>query len=230
MMDINSLDDIFNDKLKLNFDLFDDLFTSDIKKDDKCCDDPNLHYDDGVQCCINCGNTDCNIENYSFNPYNDHSSLVIKYPYKRVVYFKQKLDLITANTRYKLNPKLAFFIECNKNKKIRSIYKLRKAMKKSGLNKYYKYIYSIYEAIMHDKLIDIKRKDYDIYVRQFRKIEDIFVKKKVRHNLYSYNVIIYFLLRLNDNDGYKYLHLPLNKIKLKKKIRALISLCNDHSA
>jgi hypothetical protein len=215
----------------LNFNLFDTFFNDkELKQEFKCCTDPYYNYDNGVQCCTNCGSINSNVENYCFNPYNDHTTLIIKYPYKRVVYFKQKLDLITANTKYKLAPKLVYFIECNKNKKIKSIYKLRKAMKHSGLNKYYKYIYSIYEAIMYDKLIDIKRKDYDKYVAQFKKIEDIFTKKSVRHNLYSYNVIIYFLLRLNNNDGYKHLHLPLNKVKLKKKIRSLISLCENHSA
>lgn len=224
-LDFNSFDELFNETL--NLELVGNLSKS--RNETKCCDDPNYNYDDGSQCCINCGSTNCNIEAFYFNPYNDHSTLVIRYPYKRVVYFKQKLDLITANTRYKFNPKLVYFIECNANKKIKSIYKLRKAMKNSGLNKYYKYIYSIYETIMHNKLIDIKRKDYDKYVSQFKKIEDIFVKKKVRHNLYSYNVIIYFLLRLNNNDDYKHLIMPLNKVKLKKKIRALISICNTHS-
>ena len=215
----------------LNFDLFDTFFNDkELKQEFKCCDDPNYNYDSGVQCCTNCGSINNNIENYCFNPYNDHTTLIIKYPYKRVVYFKQKLDLITGNTMYKLNPKVVFFIESNKNKRIKSIYKLKKAMKRAGLNKYYKYVYSIYQAIMYDKLIDIKRKDYEKYVKQFKKIEEMFIQKKVRHNLYSYNVIIYFLLRLNNNDGYKHLILPLNKVKLKKKIKTLITLCEDHSA
>ena len=216
--------------MSLNFDLFNDFYNKEEKTSIKCCNDPRYNYEDGKQCCMNCGSINNDIENFFYNTYNDHSSIIIKYPYKRVVYFKQKLDLITANTLYKLNPKVVYFIECNKNKNVKSIYKLRKTMKKCGLNKYYKYIYSIYQAITNNKLIDIKRKDYEKYVHQFRKIEDIFIKNKIRHNLYSYNVIIYFLLRLNNNDGYKHLHLPLNKIKLKKKIKALMLICNNHSS
>lgn len=213
--------------MSYNFDEFDEIFNDkpNILEKSKCCSDPNYSYDYGKECCTNCGLINGDVENFCYNTYNDHSTLIIKYPYKRTVYFKQKLDLITANTIYKRNPKVVYFIECNKNKKIKSIYKLRKVMKNCGLNKYYKYIYSIYEAITNNKLIYIRRNEYDLYVKQFRKIEELFVKHKVRHNLYSYNVIIYFLLRLNNNEGYKYLHLPLNKIKLKKKIRSLMSIC-----
>jgi len=209
--------DIFN-----NLDLFKKV---EEKKDIKCCDDPNYNYDQGMQCCINCGRIDTQKIQFSINTYDDGLTYNIKYPYKRIVYFKQKLDLINSYSFYKRNPKLTYFIECNKDKEIKSIYKLKKALKKSGLNKQYKYIYSIYNAITHKKLIDIDKRDYPFYLNQFKRIEDIFVKHKVRHNLYSYNVIIYFLLRLNNNDGYKNLILPLNKVKLKKKIRSLMLLC-----
>jgi hypothetical protein len=127
---------------------------------------------------------------------------------------------------YKLNPKIIYFIEKNKNKKIKNINRLRKIMKKVGLNKYYKYIYSIYYAITNTQLIRISLNEYDNYVKQFKKIEKAFIEKNIRHNLYSYNVIIYFLLKINKNDGYKHLILPLNKTKLKKKVKELTDLCN----
>jgi len=98
-------------------------------------------------------------------------------------------------------------------------------MKKLKLHKYYKYIYSIYAAITGKQLIKVRSLDYPTYICQFKNIERIFVKKGIRHNLYSYNVIIYFLLRLNNNEGYKHLILPLNKTKLKKKIKELFLLC-----
>jgi hypothetical protein len=147
-------------------------------------------------------------------------------PYFRVVYFKQKLNMINNVLLYKLNPKVIFFIEKNKNKKIKDIYKLKKIMKKVGLNKYYKYIYSIYFAITNVQLIRISMNEYDKYIKQFKMIEKVFLEKKIRHNLYSYNVIIYFLLKINKNDGYKKLILPLNKTKLKKKVKELTDLCN----
>jgi hypothetical protein len=147
-------------------------------------------------------------------------------PYFRVVYFKQKLNMINNVLLYKLNPKIIYFIEKNKNKNIKSITRLKKTMKKVGLNKYYKYIYSIYYAITNIQLIRISLNEYEKYVKQFKKIEKVFIERNIRHNIYSYNVIIYFLLKINKNDGYKHLILPLNKTKLKKKVKELTDLCN----
>ena len=101
-------------------------------------------------------------------------------------------------------------------------------MKRVGLVKYYKYIYSIYHAITGKQLITIPNQDYPKYITQFRNIELIFQKSGVRHNIYSYNVIIYFLMRLNNNPDHKYLILPLNKNKLKKKIKEILTICKLH--
>lgn len=189
-----------------------------------CCDKVNYNIIDGYYVCTNCGTTDFEKQEFYSNTFN-----CVQYrnytPYKRIVYFKQKLNMINNILLYKHNPQLIFFIENNKNKKIKSVYKLRKIMKKLKLHKYYKYIYSIYAAITGKQLIKVRSLDYPTYICQFKNIERIFVKKGVRHNLYSYNVIIYFLLRLNNNEGYKHLILPLNKTKLKKKIKELFLLC-----
>jgi len=181
---------------------------------------------DGYQCCTNCGNLDSDNPHLVYNTYNDHSTYKCSMPYFRVVYFKQKLNMINNVLLYKLNPKIIYFIEKNKNKNIKSITRLKKTMKKVGLNKYYKYIYSIYYAITNIQLIRISLNEYEKYVKQFKKIEKAFIERKIRHNLYSYNVIIYFLLKINKNDGYKHLILPLNKTKLKKKVKELTDLCN----
>lgn len=196
-----------------------------IIKNHQCCNDPQLFFINNCETCVNCGIINLNNEIFEDNPYNGNTNTKMTYPYKRVIYFKQKLNLINCITFYKSNPRLTFFIQKNKNKKIKNIFTLKKIMKKVKLNKYYKYIYSIFESITGNKLIDIKMSDYPTYITQFRNIEKIFDKYKVRHNLYSYNVIIYFLLKLNGNETYKYMIMPLNKIKLKKKIRDLLLLC-----
>ena len=79
-------------------------------------------------------------------------------------------------------------------KNIKSVYKLKRVMKTVGLVKYYKYIYSIYHAITGKQLITIPNQDYHKYITQFKNIEMIFKKNNRRHNLDSYNVIIYFLM------------------------------------
>jgi hypothetical protein len=205
--------------------LFDE-FNETPKNDDKCCSNYDLKIIDGYECCVNCGAVNQDRQEYVYNTYNDHSTYKCSMPYFRVVYFKQKLNMINNVLLYKLNPKIIFFIEKNKNKRIKDIYKLKKIMKKVGLNKYYKYIYSIYFAITNIQLIRISMNEYEKYIKQFKMIEKVFIEKKIRHNLYSYNVIIYFLLKINKNDGYKKLILPLNKTKLKKKVKELTDLCN----
>ena len=192
----------------------------------KCCNDFDIKVIDGYECCINCGYMDPSRQEFVYNTYNDHSTYKCSMPYFRVVYFKQKLNMINNVILFKYNPKVLFFIEKNKNKRIKDIYKLKKIMKKVGLNKYYKYIYSIYFAITNVQLIRIRMNEYEKYIKQFKMIEKVFLEKKIRHNLYSYNVIIYFLLKINKNEGYKKLILPLNKTKLKKKVKELTDLCN----
>jgi len=198
---------------------------SEPKQTTQCCNDPFINFREGYATCTNCGLADLDKQEYTYNSFNDYSTYKHSAPYKRIVYFKQKLNMINNLLLYKLQPNVLFFIEKNKGKNIKNIYKLKKAMKNAGLNKQYKYIYSIYYSITNKKLISINMNDYEIYLKQFNLLEKIFIKNKIRANLYSYNVIIYFLLKINNNDGYKYMILPLNKTKLKKKLRELIYLC-----
>lgn len=197
-------------------------FINKINKHIKCCDNYIETIIDGFKTCITCGLVDINSHVFQ---HNNNSHIINKYPYKRYVYFKQKLNYINCITYYKLNPKLIYFIECNKNKNIRSISRLKKVMKKVGLNKYYKYIYSIYQSITGKQMINIPMNTYDKYVNQFINLERIFLKHKIRKNLYSYNVILFLLMKLNGCPDYKHLILPLNKNKLRKKLKDLFILC-----
>lgn len=211
--------------MDFDFNLFDDLFNKIEINKNTCCDNYNPSYTDGYEVCHNCGRVDLDKQVFTINPYSDGYSYKKSMPYRRVIYFKQKMNMINNITMYNNNPKLAFFIESNLNKKIKSIYKLKRVMKKVGLVKYYKYIYAIYYAITGRQIITIPMQDYHLYITQFKNIERVFKTNNIRHNLYSYNVIIYFLMRLNNNIGYKHLILPLNKNKLNKKIKEIILLC-----
>lgn len=209
--------------MSFNWDSF-DMFIKKINKNDSCCGNYKEVVIDGFKTCVSCGLVDINSQVLSFNNNNTHTA-INKYPYKRYVYFKQKLNYINCITYYKHNPKLLYFIECNKNKNIRSISKLKKVMKKVGLNKYYKYIYSIYESITGKQIINIPMNTYDKYINQFINLERIFLKNKVRKNLYSYNVILFLLMKLNGCEDYKNIIMPLNKNKLRKKLLELFNMC-----
>ena len=211
--------------MDFNFDDFDCLFDNIKINKNVCCDNYNPNYDDGYEVCLNCGRIDLDKQVFTINPYSDGHTYKKSMPYKRVIYFKQKLNMINNITMYRHNPRLTFFIENNMRKNIKSVYKLKRVMKKVGLVKYYKYIYSIYHAITGKQLITIPNQDYHKYITQFKNIEMIFKKNNIRHNLYSYNVIIYFLMRVNNNPDYKHLILPLNRNRLKKKIREILNIC-----
>jgi len=88
-----------------------------------CCSNMDLKIIDGYQCCTNCGSLDSDNPHLVYNTYNDHSTYKCSMPYFRVVYFKQKLNMINNVLLYKLNPKIIYFIEKNKNKKIKNIKK-----------------------------------------------------------------------------------------------------------
>ena len=59
-----------------------------------CCSNMDLKIIDGYQCCTNCGSLDSDNPHLVYNTYNDHSTYKCSMPYFRVVYFKQKLNMI----------------------------------------------------------------------------------------------------------------------------------------
>lgn len=207
-----------------NWDYFNETITK-TNETYKCCDDYNGCSINGYTSCINCGMVNLNSPIFCFDINSPNYTAKHKYPYKRFIYFKQKLNYINSITYYAPNPALIYFIERNKGKNIRSLSKLKKVMKKLRLNKYYKYIYSIYYSITGRKIIEIPMNKYPKFINQFINLERVFAKNGIRKNLYSYNVILFFLMKLNGCHDYKHLILPLNKNKLKKKLKELFNLC-----
>jgi len=201
------------------------LFETNIiqEQNNNCCDNPDIIITENYHTCTNCGLADISTQKYNIY-FNDDNNIKRKIPYKRLIYFKQKLKLINCQIHYQLNAKLLYFITINRNKKIKSIYYLKKIMKKSKLHKYYKYIYSIYFAITGKKIININYEQISNIINMFIQFERIFEKHKIRKNLYSYNLLIYFMLAYFNNIGYVYMILPLNKRKIKKQCIKLFKL------
>lgn len=208
---------------ELDFKIFSNIFDEPItKKDELCCDNMDLKMVDGGHLtCMSCGIVNMDKE-YFFTDVFDGRG-VVKYiqPYKRCVYFKQKINMINSVTFYPNNPKILYFIECNKGKQFRSINRLKKLMKQANLNIYYKYIYSIYYAITGVKLVTISQREANLYCQQFIKIERYFLKHNMRKNLYSYNVILYMLMKYYNNPTYNKIILPFNKNKLRKIVSGI---------
>jgi len=203
--------------LMTDFNIFIDRLNKPVEKVlEKCCSDMDMRLIDAHYTCINCGSIDSSKEHFVLNVFDENGSIKYIQPYKRCIYFKQKINMINGNTLYPHNPRLLYFIECNKGKQFRNINRLKKLMRQAELNKYYKYIYSIYFAITGSQLVQISQRESELYCRQFIKIEKYFLNNNMRKNLYSYNVILYLLMKYYDNPTYTKIILPFNKNKLRK--------------
>jgi hypothetical protein len=204
--------------------LFDEIIIKPVMKESKCCSLAEFIHIEKIPTCINCGFVDFAHQLYVHNPYDGNFMLKIIQPYKRIVYFRQKLNLICCKIYYPIIPKILFFINKNKNKKFKNLKKLKTVMKHAKLNKYYKYIYSIYFEISGRQLIKMDYRQYEQLIYFFIKMERIFLKQNIKKNLYSYNVIIYFLLKMIGHPDFKFIILPLNRNRIKKKISELYHL------
>jgi hypothetical protein len=181
-----------------------------------CCNNKNESIIDGFYTCTNCGTINpCSL--LVVDKYDDHMHTVIYIPYKRVIYFKQKLQLLTGTCIYTPNAKLLYLINGIKSsKKKLSLSKIRLLLKKNNLNKYYKYIYSIYNDIYGEPLIKISCHIVSQMLYQFLTIERFFKKNIDRKNMLSYNIILFHLLKQHNIKNYDKMLLPYNATKIKK--------------
>jgi len=214
------------DELEKLFALFDAPDAIDVVTN--CCNQPDHEYINSFKTCINCGTMDANDKQPYYDPYDER--LVIKHniPYKRVAYLKQKLMLLGCFKMYPVDNILIRFIAETKDKNvaIASLSSLKKMMTNKKLNKYYKYIYSIYLGITGTKLINISRSDIKALANLFVQFEKSFNSVVDRKYIYSYNVIICILLKQLKIKNYNKMLLPINNYKIKKLIRIWINLTN----
>ena len=209
--------DTFNFDLMINeFNFFINDNKEPVEKTDDCCDNMDLRLLDAHYTCMTCGSIHGDKEQFVLNLFDDNGMVKYIQPYKRCIYFKQKINMINCNTLYPMNARLLYFIDCNRGKQFRNINRLKKLMRQAELNKYYKYIYSIYREITGTQLVRISQRESARYCKQFVKIERYFLSNNMRKNLYSYNVILSLLMKYYDNPTYNKIILPFNKNKLRK--------------
>ena len=111
---------------------------------DGCCACPNICDVSGMRTCTNCGSTDVH-SILTVSEFDDNFHKIYYLPYERVIYFKQKLNLINGRYQYDQNAKLLYLIHrIQKSGKRLSLYKLKLLLTKNGLNKYYKHKNSFY--------------------------------------------------------------------------------------
>lgn len=204
-----------------NFDYYLSLFENECDTkiiNNACCDNKEVTTNDGIYICVNCGSILDSM--LVTDKYDDNMHRVIYIPYKRVIYFKQKIQLLTGSCFYTPNAKLLYLINGIKNSKKRlSLIKIKLLLKKNNLNKYYKYIYSIYNDIYNEQLIKISCHIVSQMLYKFLEIERFFKKNINRKNMLSYNIILYYLLKQYNIKNYDKMLLPYNATKIKKIFR-----------
>ena len=158
------------------------------------------------------------------NRYDDNYHVKHSIPYKRLVYFKQKLGFLCGRFWFEENAKLLYLISTLRARSRRtSLPRIKKMLKRAGLNKHYRHVYAIYEAAYGEPLLRINSHTMGKMTHQFVQIERLFKRRKTqKKNMYSYNVILYFLLKLNHVPNYNRIVLPCNKNKLKRIVGDLV--------
>ena len=189
-----------------------------------CCSNPHICHLNGCETCITCGTGNLQRCTFTVSPYEDNYRVKHHIPYKRLVYFKQKLGFLCGRYWFEENAKLLFLISNLKARSKRtSLPRIKKMLKRAGLNKYYRHIYTIYEAAYGEPLLALNSSTFGKMVYQFKQIERMFKHLKTqKKSMYSYNVILYFLLKLNHVPNYNKIVMPSNKSKLKRIVGDLV--------
>lgn len=166
---------------------------------------------DGIYTCIECG-----LSHGEYKYLDDGYFNFIKYsqPYKRKNYFKQRLNMLNGTTKptdYKEYVELLELLRCYNFQTVFHLYKHLKQIKK---HKYIKYMYTIWQDLYNIKLINMNNKEKENIINQFCMLEHKIKNKQ----FFNYNLILYILLKLNNNQSYRYIVLPYNCLNLAELI------------
>lgn len=169
--------------------------------------------------CSSCGLTDLNRPEGVYLEGDDY--IPKKSMYKRKLYCLEKLKLINC---HKISNSPAYkrmikqLLDCDDE--FNTVFELRALMKKLKFNKFYKFIYSIYRDIKHVKLIDLGWRDMDVISDEFVKLEWKFRGSSERKNMFSYNTMIYVIMKRLGYKCHEHILLPQNH----KEVETLIKL------
>lgn len=204
------------------FSEFDDSISPVKHNFDLCCGNATVVIESN-KTCLTCGNF---LPSLLLSPPERYGKTTSNYRkrsiYKRCDYFRHILRLLTCRAQL-LPAGYDEVVLSLKDKAIKNIFELKKAMKEMRLNKYYPFIYIIYQNLTGIILFNLTNKQFYSFCDLFKQIEWTFKKKSIhRHNFYSYNTFIYCLL-VNHNIGdVGNIILPESNKELIEKIQSLI--------
>ena len=168
-----------------------------------------------IYTCQNCGLTDISnpilVDNTRWRSK--------KSVYMRRCYFVELLNLI-AGYKQSNSPEYVGVVKRLRRCKFKTIKKLRTHMKRLGYNKYYKYIYNIFADIKKYRVINLERQQIQRLADRFVQFQNVFKKTDHgRKNFFSYNAVIYLILKDQNIKGFKKLLLPRQSRTVIKMIQ-----------
>ncbi len=183
----------------------------DVQLQEACEHEPRIA--EGYTVCIICGT----VLNYQ---YVGNRPVPISYHiYRRRTYFQEKLKLISG-VKQSSSSSYNDVVQLLSKEEFNTIFELKSLLRKKKLSKFYKYIYSIYFDIKKEKLINLNYSQINFLSGHFQLIERQF-KKLRQFKSFSYNTVLFHLLRHYDFDEHIHIILPKN---YKKKCIEMIEL------
>lgn len=178
------------------FQLYDSLEEKKIEEEEKSgCDHDYIM--DQVLVCFKCGEVS---PETIYSEVLDAKHKKNHHLYYRKTYFLNRLHLMNRNVQCS-NEIYNQVLDILRNKKFETIRELRSVMKRLKLRSYYKYIYSIFYDLKGVKVFQFNADQIDGMVKTFLKMERNFKEKYPgKRNLFNYNLIIYYVLRIHRID------------------------------
>lgn len=186
------------------------------------CHNCDIQYEtiDQILVCCMCGETDLD---YPYVIENNYIYKLKRSIYKRKQYLALKIKMLNGvsiiNNRIEYDKALGL-LRTHK-KKITTIQKLLKYIKKLKLNQFIVHIYSIYFDLFGFKLIKLNHNDIRFILCEFFKLEQFFKLKQSglkRKKIYSYNVLLYMIFKKYYKHYCKFILLPYNYIDIMNSI------------
>jgi hypothetical protein len=182
------------------------------------CDIQMIQTGKGFDACPMCGA--CNCLDAVFVP--QEAWVKRQSMYKRRLYCQEKLRLLTCqkicnSQRYKK------LVKRLKKLKVKNLVVMKQYLKEWGCRGLYKYIYGMYRDVTGKKLVAMTSQQIGRLSTEFVKMEVQFrMERGERKNFYNYSSVIYLLMRKHKIPGYKHIVLPLNYMKIRREMKALM--------
>lgn len=186
--------------------------------EDEGCKHNYIHID-GHYTCIICGEVDLIRPVFAEKLINFYRGYV--HVYHRRSYFIERLNLLIGK-KQSSSPNYIKAIEFFKNHKFKSVFELKRLMKKYRFGKLLKYVYTLYYDLTGNRLINLTENDILRLSNAFLEFEREFKHKYPDHkNILSYDMIIFHLLK---KLGYNY-RVIIQPKSHKKNLLKFIEIC-----